>query len=655
MGPRTLPGPQSLRSPVTKPRMASRPSLQVPIAAIALIAFLVVSTVSLGVDVRRIGSGGLPLSPAAAHHSAGTSVATATDLPVNPDPTLYGNATFVLPGYTTLASYVDVPGAASNETNGAQVPIVSWTADGVFYVNVSDDLVFDNFASGAVTRVAAWTPLYEDLMLYNGVANTEYITQDGSEIYAIGCPTSCQADPEPSVEIEVANVSTGAVWTYTFTGLTFSNAGGIGNTEKNVQGMLIGQNGSDDEAVVVDETGVVYGVPVGSPARAIPRELAILVYFEANNLDWMPSIDSFINEQAGGSRLDQWQQLVWNGNNLSEEFAGAWASGIKSAFADAGGYNITAGEWSLTAGNCSAGKIVNGYLPIVGGIATGFVPVGPPNTINTCPYGPPHPPLNAGGNLGVEGGASDRVPITAAGPFVAEAWNNTSAILNPVTGEWSTLGTEANPGIFGPSGTFSTANLFHNGSYLVSPRSGSCEITCSLHGSAGASVPGTEWWLWNTALPEFPYAPTSPLAEPSAPPAPALTLTSTNTTSVTATWAENTSGGPLLNLTLCWTTNGSACEHWVPLMPWADSYTITGLSDGARVSVEVFALNYHYFGPAASASAVVGPPAPTFLGLPAGEGYLLVAGLGAVALIAVGIGVRRGAMRRTTRRDNDPD
>ena len=522
--------------------------------------------------------------------------------PTNPAPTTYGNASFVLPGYTTLKGYVDVPGSKSGETDGAQVPITSWTADGVFYVNATDDLVFYNFATSGVTRIASWTPLFENLMNYNGVTNTEYLTQDGSEVYAIGCATSCQGTPQPSVEFEVANVSTGAVWTYIFAGLTYSTEGGLGETRTNVEPFLIGVNGSDNEAVVVDDTGVVYGVPVGSPGSVVPAELTGLPYFEASNLEWMPTLNSFINEEAGGDIHDRWAQLQWNGASFQVVASGTWGNDTVSNFANAGGYNLTAGEWSITAGACSTHSVVYGYLPIVGGVAGAFHANADPDATDSCPYTPPFPPLARGANLGVEGGGSDRVPLTAAGPFVAFQWNNTSAILNPVTGEWDTLGAAASPGIYGPSATYSTANLFHNGSYLVSPRSGTCVISCSLLGEAGASSLGTEWWLWNEALPEFPYPGTSPLDEPAAPGAPVLTAASPTATTASVSWSEPASSGPLLNFTLCWSSTSRACTHWVPLMPWAQNYTITGLVPDGEVNVSVFALNYHYFGLSGSIS-----------------------------------------------------
>ena len=334
----------------------SRSGVLVTIAAVVLTIALALSAPGpLREPGAALGPGGGPLVPTGYHRvplDSNGVVASQSAIP-NPLPTVYGNASFELPAFAGLAGYVNVTGADSAETNGAQVPIVSWTADGVFYVNLSNDLVFYNFATDTVTEIAAWTPLYEDLMDYNGMANTEYITQDGTEIYSIGCPTSCQSDPQPDVEVEVANVSTGQVWIYPFVGLTFSTVGGLGNTEKNVQPLLIGLNGSDTEAVIVDEEGVMYGVPVGSPASTPPRELTNLLFFEANNLDWMPSLNSFINEEAGGSLSDEWQQLLWNGQTVTDAMTGSWGAGIKSEFADAGGYNLTAGQWSLTAGNCS--------------------------------------------------------------------------------------------------------------------------------------------------------------------------------------------------------------------------------------------------------------------------------------------------------------
>ncbi len=542
------------------------------------------------------------------------AVSPPSTLVANPYPSTYGNASFILPNYATLNGFVNVSGATSIQTNGAQVPLVSWTADGVYYVNTSYDLVFYNFATTTVTFISTWTPLYEDLMNYNGFPNTEYITQDGSVIFGFGCATTCQGSPQPSVEFEATNLSTGSVWTYTFSGLRYSTAGRLGATYTNVQPFVIGVNGSDNEAVVVNDAGVMWGVPVGSLQNVSPTKISTLSFFEANNLVWMPTLNSFINVQAGGSTQDRWAQLRYTAPSLTSVANGTWGTGITSNFANSGGYNVTAGEFSETAGICLTEHVVTGYIPISGGVAGAFHTI-PSTSPGPCNYAPPRSPLRAGSTLGVMGGGSERVPITAAGPFVAFGWNNTSAILNPVTGQWSTLGSAAYPGIYGPDATYSVANDFHNGSYLVSPRSNSCEITCSLLGHAGASSVGTEWWLWNDSLPEFPYPATSPIYEAARPAAPVLSLSRTSTT-VTATWTENTTSGPLLNYTLCWSTASAQCTTAVPLMPWTTSYTLRSLAPGTTVYVAVQALNFHYFGPWANGSTTtpvnILPSAPTF-------------------------------------------
>src|SRR5579871_3465200 len=199
-------------------------------------------------------------------------------VPLVADPQIvYENATFVLPDWNPLAGYaancnlpLPCPGVRVPGGSGGQVPLTSWTQDGAFYVNTSLELVFYSVANRSVRAIAPWVPLHDDLMSYDGVEDTEWITADGSYVYEFGCATSCTNDSP--VSLYAVNVSTGRTFEGTLRGVDGELF------YRNAQMDLIGPEGNLSIASIIDQSGIDIGYDLWSGAQ---WDLATLPYFEA--------------------------------------------------------------------------------------------------------------------------------------------------------------------------------------------------------------------------------------------------------------------------------------------------------------------------------------------------------------------------------------
>ncbi|HTT26381.1 MAG TPA: hypothetical protein VMH90_05415, partial [Thermoplasmata archaeon] len=222
----------------------------------------------------------------------------------------YGNASFVLPHWNNLSRYAancnaQLPcrsGSNPAPPYGAQQPLLSWTADGVFYVNATDDLVFDDLATGAVRAIAPWEPLYDNLMEYEGIENTEYLTVDGTYVYEFGCPAVC--DSKAPVEFYAVNVSTGRIFSATLTDTV------AGDFAKNGQVDLIGERGNLTLAAFAEADGVVLGLNLWNGTQWV---LGRLPFFEANNLYWVPMWGSYLDVRAEGASPEDVAQVRLEG------------------------------------------------------------------------------------------------------------------------------------------------------------------------------------------------------------------------------------------------------------------------------------------------------------------------------------------------------
>ncbi|HEV2165888.1 MAG TPA: hypothetical protein VGS23_02745, partial [Thermoplasmata archaeon] len=241
----------------------------------------------------------------------------------------YGNATFVLPAWNNLsgfASNCNAQGPCGSGVYGTQVPLLSWTQDGAYYVNASTELVYFDFPTRTVHPVAPWEPLYDDLMYYQGIENTDWITADGTYVYEFGCPSDCgPGNPAVPVEFYAVNLTTHRTFSHTFSGVSPAS------TDTNGEVQLIGENGNSSVAVVITSDGVVHGYNLWNGTE---WTLGTLPYFEANNIYWVPTLNSFIDVEAMGSSQDRIAQLEVEGPSpgvrLTSVFLGTYASGFVS-------------------------------------------------------------------------------------------------------------------------------------------------------------------------------------------------------------------------------------------------------------------------------------------------------------------------------------
>ncbi len=520
--------------------------------------------------------------------------------------------TYLLPGYSNLSRYAAnhngpwsycAPGDGG--ICGVQVPILSWTQDGAFYVNRTDELVFDSFANQSVTAIAPWLPLYQNLMFYQGTENTEWTTTDGSWIYTYGCPTSC--DSNSPLEFYAVNVTTGRTFSHTFAGVTESSV------NRNGQVQMIGEDGNHSVVVLEASNGgagaTLYAWNLWNGTQWV---LGSLPYFEANNNFWVDALNSFIDVEAQDSPADvasQWELVgPAPGTSVEEVASVQYYSGYTINGVDWGGYDVTTHEvawdsewmtvvyqlrWSPADGTFVLGSLRERWLPLD--------PSGD-QLYNGQPW-IPYPVSSEHRSEVVAGGCVPNMGVAAFG--------NDSVGVDPFTGTfcdsnvtWWSLGfvnTSAGAGYWmGGPPPWSVENQFYNSSYGILTLSTNCRSACSINGENEASQ-GTVKYVYPTAGPEFPFPATSSLAEPT-PPGPVTGLAVERSTNRLVFFWEPPSSGtnPLLNYTLYWRI-GSTPGQSENLLPSNHTFTLAlpGLRNASELEYGVQAWNLHGGGPAA--------------------------------------------------------
>ncbi|MCI4335287.1 MAG: fibronectin type III domain-containing protein, partial [Thermoplasmata archaeon] len=515
----------------------------------------------------------------------------------------YGNATYVLPAWNNLSSFVANCNAALPCTKapyGTQVPVLSWTQDGAIYVNATDELVFYSFINRSVEPLGAWLPLYDNLMGYDGIENTEWVTQDGSFAYEFGCLSLC--NNASIVSVYALNLSTGHSFEYNFTG--FNGQALYANAQVN----LIGRNGNDSIAAVTLNNGSIYAYGLWNETQWI---LAALPYFEANNLYWLPSYNAYLNVQAEGSTADAINeyQLVGAGagSSLVSTYAGHYTSSYISNGVDGIFLNISSHQLVLSESR-KLGDLRSQLLQLSG---SGVVQ-GSPNNLGSAGLGV----WPVDGAYPNSYSSEHRPSLVASGPMFMGFWNglfdNNSWLYDPATGSY--LSTNVS---FDDNQSASllyhedhqnpnqVEGLFFNATYSILGASVDCQSGgehCPLRGTSPGTVAGTVWWTWRLGQPEFPYPASAGRAETLPPSAPTATATNTST-SVTLVWTPPSEGAhPILNYTLTWGNAPTSLRSTQNLPGSASSYTIAGLLPGETVFYSLVAWNLHWHGPESTGS-----------------------------------------------------
>ncbi len=523
----------------------------------------------------------------------------------------YSNRTELLPAWNSLSSYAANCNAAlpchsgsTVQPYGSQVPLLSWTQDGVFYVNATLELVFYSFVNQSVRPIAPWLALYDDVMDYEGVENTEWITADGSYVYEFGCAQSCT--DSSSIIVYAVNTTTGRSFTWNVSGLTRTSFANNGQVD------LIGEQGNHSVVALTDDAGVVTAYNLWNETQ---WTLATIPFFEANNLYWVDGLDSYFDIEAQNDPYDWVVQLEltgpYPGTTLTKVGLATYGDNYPTGGINGLAFNATSGQVIFTAQSIrshaitSALDLQDGTLASLQRLAGsehtsfGFYP-------NTSTY----PNIEA---------SEHRPSYLSNGPAFAGYWdgyyNNTSAFVNPVTGTWYDENLTFDHTEWNGSGLMeqhqlspaALEGLFYNTSYSLIPYAYDCRTNnseCAINGPAA----GTVWWTWQDGLPEFPFPATAPIAETQGPGLVGNLTANWTGSALTVNWTPPADGGdPLVNYTLFLATSAGDFNESVSLPPTATNFSITPPRLALTYFVRVEAWNLHWHGPQARASANTTP------------------------------------------------
>ncbi|MCI4346676.1 MAG: PKD domain-containing protein, partial [Thermoplasmata archaeon] len=505
------------------------------------------------------------------------------------------------PAWNNLSGYVANCNAAipcRPAPYGTQVPVLSWTQDGAIYVNATDELVFYSFVNRTIEKLAAWLPLYDNVMSYDGVENSEWATQDGTYVYEFGCLAACTNSS--TVTFYGVNLTTGRTFEHNFSGL---NAHAL---YVNGQVNLIGLDGNDSIAALVLGNGSVYAYGLWNGTQWV---LGSLPFFEANNLYWLPLYNSFVDVQAEGSTADAIDEYLLTGtgagSSLVQSYAGHFGSSYVSNGVDGLFLNVSSHQFLVT----ESKKL--------GDLRSQLFGLSPGGTITSLVRS------YAGSGLGAWPSASSfpnsyssehRVSLVASGPMFMGFWdgffNNNSWLYDPATGSYLSTnvsfdGNSSSSPLFREEhqNPNQVEGLFFNTTYSILGASVDCQsggLSCPIRGTSPGTRAGTVWWTWKLGEPEFPYAATASRAE-TLPPS-SLTVNATNnTTSVTLNWSTPTTGAnPILNYTVFTGAHPGAWTSIVSLPSGSHSYTVHGLVPGETVYYALLAWNLHWHNAASS-------------------------------------------------------
>ena len=512
----------------------------------------------------------------------------------------FGNLSFVLPAWNNLSAYTD------NANGATQLPIVSYTQDGVFYVNATDRWVFYSFPNRTVDDLGAWTPLYGNVANYAGdLENTGFLTEDGTYLYAIGCSSSCTSSS--SIEVAALNTTTHRAFRHTFTGVTDSGLSTNGGVD------LIGEGGNTSIAVVIDASGLLHAWNFWNGTEWV---LGQLPFFEANNNYWVPQLDSYVDVEAGGSTGDRVVQLRLEGpapgTTIRTVATATTGVGIVSNYVDgialnlsaneiAFGYGFLRGSQGVTAVYGLTNGVLGSELRTYDGIPTG---AWPNNSALPDPLADEHRPSVTTG-----------APVVQS--FVNVLFYNNSVLVDPFTGAYYDTNV-SEPNLFGfdkfnesiPAGNGpAPSNLFYNGSYFLTGYSVNCALQtsndlCPLRGTTPGTVAGTVYWSWQLGLPTFPFPRGDSIAETVGPSAPNVTASLLAPGTVAANWSV-ADAARVTNWTV-WvgvSGHGSPAVYNEPANTRSLSWS--GLPTGGVDTVTVLPWNLHGAGRATSVTVRV--------------------------------------------------
>jgi hypothetical protein len=543
-------------------------------------------------------------------------------------------ALYVLPGWTNLSTYAsnancDTNNALCNSGTagiaGQQVPLMAWSQDGVFYVNTTNELVFYSFANRSYQPVAPWTPLYQNVMRYKGIEDTEWITQDSQYVYTFGRIGASST----VVTAYWANVTTGRTWEYNFTGV---NVGGL---TFNAQVQMVGEGDNYSVVTVIDQNGTVHAYNFWNHTEWVMGHLA---FFEANNVYWIPDLNSFLDVEANGSSGDLIDQYHLNGPAPGNTLKLIYSALFNSTHAQINGvdgiaFNVTSRTLAFTYQNRSpqyASTVFsvrpNDTINVqIANYTGGF----PTDNLTGSPL--PYSVISSEHRIGIYVNSPNYAAYTMAnfynGSFTDAApnrWLGTNiTYAHPAQYRQGAPPHQAWYPAIGVIESSAVEGMFLNATYGLVERSVDCRTNnsvCALDGNGeGAVSPGTVQYYWQVGHSQFPYPVSVSKAELSVPSHVVSPAVATGLTTANLTWGTPASGAnPLLNYTVLWgltTAYGSSLN--VPATGPARA-AITGLTPGATYFYRVRATNLHGSNVGVVGNFTVGvPTAPTNLAVTA--------------------------------------
>lgn len=516
----------------------------------------------------------------------------------------YGNVTLHLPAWNNLSQYASNCNAklpCVNGTYGGQVPVLAWTQDGVFYVNETLELVFYSFVNATVYPVARWTPLYDNIMSYDGIENTEWITADDSFVYEVGCWSACNTTS--TVAVFAVNVTTGATFTHNFSGVTENDF------KINGQVDLIGLDGNHSIVSLIEANGTIRAYDLWNGTQ---WKIGQFAFFEANNAYWVPTLNSYIDVEAQGSSFDRIFQYRLTGEGaggaLTAVFAGNYGKNYKVNGVDGLYLNLTTREIVVTESSATGNVSTQVFNWSRGGVLSG--PVRNYGVVRMGQWPSARAPLTSISS-------EHRPAMSASTPLRLGFWNgffdNRSWLydlhsgtyldtnLNPSPPQWSQL--KYRQSQISPA---AVEGLFFNTTYGILEQSVDCRTangSCPILGTASGTTKGAVWWAYRLGAPLYPYPDTAGIAQ-TLPPATVASSATSLSNSVTVRWSPPISGQyPILNYTVFWGNSTANLTHALSAPDSTHVATISGLPPLTSVTFGVMAWNLHWHGALATGSA----------------------------------------------------
>ncbi len=199
----------------------------------------------------------------------------------------YFNQTYHLVNYDPMEAYV-------NSKPGYQYPTLSSDSEqpaGIYYVQNETDgtypFVEQSLSTNNVTTIADIIPLYQKFAGYAAMIDNEFFLEYGYDVALFFGTTTLSTD---QYSLELVNLSSGYLYMWNTTWKT---------SAANQQVQYLG----NDIVAVISANGTIEGFNLSS-RQQWDMYPALLPWFEANNVYWLPQMSQLIDVRADGATAD---------------------------------------------------------------------------------------------------------------------------------------------------------------------------------------------------------------------------------------------------------------------------------------------------------------------------------------------------------------